>query len=592
MKKLFLIFAFSCTTLFSATHEQLLGFSNKIDSVLEKQYTTLKVSPNTIVNDDTFVRRSYLSIIGRNPTYSEYEAFVKVVHPAKRQELIKFLIKHPGFVSHQFNFWANTLRLRDRLNTINNFSGGPYIDYIKDSIAANKPYDQFVRDLLLSTGSYYDNPAVGYYYRDVGMPMDNLIATGKVFIGVDIGCAQCHDDPFQDFTQLQFYKMAALFNQVELRDRSNKEVRDKFKSLRDQIETLIKSDPIKYRGLNNQVNNFVRATQTSLELTPTKQLKLPTDYQYSNAKPGEVVEPAVLTGKITIKSKEDMRVDAANWFINPQHETFTKNIINRYWNWVFGKYIINEYDNIHDSSLLNSELIDVLAKIMVAVNYDTKQFLFTLYNTKLFQRELYDGSNIHSERFTFIGPIRQRLSAEQIWDSVLALAVEMPESFKLTFQDEYVKVMKVGATDLNLESIQGKIKNYQDIMRAKYDNAPKYKNFVLVRASEVNDYNPTNTILEQLGRSDRELIDTSSREGSVTQVISFMNGQLADIAINKETYLTKNLAGKSVSDRVDTIFKSVLVRQPSLQEKSKFVDVQDDDLIWALINSTEFKFNK
>ena len=116
-----------------------------------------------------------------------------------------------------FNFWAESLRLRERISNINNFSGGPYIDYIKDSIAANKPYDKFVSDLLTASGSYYDNPATGYFYRDLGMPMDNLIATSKVFMGTDIGCAQCHDDPFQDFTQMQFYKMAAMFTQVELR---------------------------------------------------------------------------------------------------------------------------------------------------------------------------------------------------------------------------------------------------------------------------------------------------------------------------------------------------------------------------------------
>jgi hypothetical protein len=594
MKTLFFILMFAVTAV-AATVEQLNNYSGWIDSVLEKQYTAINITPLNRINDDTFVRRAYLTIVGRNPTYEEYEMFSKVNDPNKRQGLIQFLLKHPGHISHMFNFWAESLRLRDRLSNINNFSGGPYIDYIKDSIAANKPYNKFVTELLTSTGSYYDNPATGYFYRDLGMPLDNLIATGKVFMGTDIGCAQCHDDPFQDFTQMQFYKMAAMFNQVELRGRGKDKdpaVAARQKALRDEVDALIKADPMKNRGLNNTINNFVAAMRANLEIDGGRQLKLPHDYNYKDAKPNDVVEPAVLTGKAQIKNKDDMRQDVVSWLVNPEHPTFTKNIVNRYWKWVFGKHIIDDYDNIHDSEKLNGELMNTLAKIMVSVGYDNRQFLFVLLNTKLFQRELYDGAYSNSEKFVFIGPVKQRLTAEQMWDSVMAVAVDRPDSFKLTFQDEYVKVMRYTIEDLTIDRLKAKNEEYQKIMRSKYETAPKYRNYPLVRASEVNDNSPVNTILEQLGRGDRELIDTSSREGSVTQVISFMNGQLAEVAVNKDTYLAKNIAGKPPGDTIEIIFKSVLSRKPTMDEKATFVGVQDDDIIWALINSSEFKFNK
>ena len=594
MKTLFFILMFAVTAV-AATVEQLNNYSGWIDSVLEKQYTAINITPLNRINDDTFVRRAYLTIVGRNPTYEEYEMFSKVNDPNKRQGLIQFLLKHPGHISHMFNFWAESLRLRDRLSNINNFSGGPYIDYIKDSLAANKPYNKFVTELLTSTGSYYDNPATGYFYRDLGMPLDNLIATGKVFMGTDIGCAQCHDDPFQEFTQMQFYKMAAMFNQVELRGRGKDKdpaVAARQKALRDEVDALIKADPMKNRGLNNTINNFVAAMRANLEIDGGRQLKLPHDYNYKDAKPNDVVEPAVLTGKAQIKNKDDMRQDVVSWLVNPEHPTFTKNIVNRYWKWVFGKHIIDDYDNIHDSEKLNGELMNTLAKIMVSVGYDNRQFLFVLLNTKLFQRELYDGAYSNSEKFVFIGPVKQRLTAEQMWDSVMAVAVDRPDSFKLTFQDEYVKVMRYTIEDLTIDRLKAKNEEYQKIMRSKYETAPKYRNYPLVRASEVNDNGSVNTILEQLGRGDRELIDTSSREGSVTQVISFMNGQLAEVAVNKDTYLAKNIAGKPPGDTIEIIFKSVLSRKPTMDEKATFVGVQDDDIIWALINSSEFKFNK
>lgn len=592
MKKIIIVLLSICTIAFSATVEQLTMFSSKIDNVLQKQYSQSNIQPLTRIDDDKFIRRAYLNIIGRNPTYEEYESFVKVTDSNKRQGLIQYLIKHPGHVSHIFNFWAESLRLRDRLTNINNFHGESYINYIKEQLLHNKPYTQFVADLLTSTGSYYDNPATGYYYRDLGMPMDNLIATSKVFMGIDIGCAQCHDDPFQDFTQKQFYGMAAFFAQVELRGRNDKQFNEKVRMIRQQIDELIKADPIKNRGLNNQINNFVRAMQTDLSIESNKQLKLPHDYKYTDAKPFDVVEPVMLSGKTMISHKDDLRKDAVVWMVNSNHATFTKNIVNRYWKWVFGKYIIEEYDNIHDSSLLDSEMMNLLADIMIKLDYDSKQFLYVLYNTKLFQRELYDGANASSDKFIFIGPVKQRLSAEQLWDSVLAVALDKPESFKLTFHDEYSKVMKAAAADLTLNYVRLKYEDYQKIIRSKYDAAPKYRNYVLVRASEVNDSNPVTDILEQLGRGDRELIDSSSREGSVTQVISFMNGQLADVAINKETVLAKNIAGKSPTETIDIIFKSVLSRKPTITERSSFAGCQDDDIIWALVNSSEFKFNK
>jgi hypothetical protein len=595
MKKLIAILVGVCSLTFGATLDQLNTYSSRVDYVLQQQYIAANVQPLGKINDDTFVRRAYLTIIGRNPTYEEYEMFNKATDPNKRHGLIQFLMNHPGYVSHMFNFWSESLRLRDRINTVNNFSGGPYIDYVKDSIASNKSYSQFVTDLLTSTGSYYDNPATGYFYRDLGMPLDNLIGTGKVFLGTDIGCAQCHDDPFQDFTQMQFYQMAAMFNQVELRGRGKDKdpaVASRQKALREEIDALIKADPIKNRGLNNTINNFVAAMRSNIEVDEKRVLKLPHDYAYKDAKPFDAVTPAVLSGKTEIKNKDDMRKDVVAWLVNPEHPTFTKNIVNRYWKWVFGKYIIDDYDNIHDDNKLNSELMNTLASIMVDVNHDTKQFLYVLYNTTLFQRELYDGAYTNSDKFVFIGPVKQRLTAEQLWDSVISIALDKPDTFKLTFQDEYIKVMRYNIEDLTIDKLKAKNEEYQKIIRSKYETAPKYRNYPLARASEVNDNGPVNTILEQLGRSDRELIDTSSREGSVTQVISFMNGQLAEVAVNKDTNLAKLVAGKSPTDTIDIIFKSVLVRKPTIDERNKFVGVQDDDIIWALVNSSEFKFNK
>ena len=590
MKNLITLLVGICSLTFGAV-DQTTNHSATIDSVLQKQVSTLGITSNKLIDDNTFIRRAYLTIIGRNPTLSEYEMFAAAQVPDKRSKLIDYLVQHPGYVSNQFNFWSETLRLRERITAVNNVNGAPYINYVKEQIAANKPYNEFVKSLLLATGSYYDNPATGYYVRDFGMPLDNLIGTFKIFAATDIGCAQCHDDPFQDFTQYQFYQMASMFNQVDL-NRTTSEYREKTKVLREQVEALIKADPIKNRGLNNRLNNFVRATALSTDVDPKKQLKLPHDYQYSNAKPNDVVTPNVLTGSYNIKNPDNLRVDAVDWLVSSKHPTFVKNIVNRYWQQVFGKFIIESYDNIYADEKLNGELMNTLAKIFVELDYDSKKFLTVLYKSALFQRELYNGANADSDKFVFIGPVQRRLTAEQLWDSALAIALETPESFRLSYHKDYVKAMKTTPDDITIDRLSAKLEEYNTALRSKYEKAPRYKNFVLVRASEINDTGGMSTVIEQLGRSDRELIQTSSLEGSVTQVISFMNGQLAEVATNKDTYLSKAIASKSPSDKIEMIYKGILARRPTMEEKSMFTGVQDDDIIWALVNSSEFKFNK
>jgi hypothetical protein len=580
------------SSVYGQDYNKLNNYSQAIDNILESQYQKVKLKGNPIINDDQFVRRAYLTIIGRIPTVDEYDAFITNNLPTKRQELIKHLLKHPGYTSHMYNFWADALRLRERLSPVNNFNGGPYIQYIKDQIKKNVPYTQFVKDLLQSSGLYYTNPATGYYYRDLGMPLDNLIATMKVFGGTDISCAQCHDDPFQDFSQLEFYELAAFFVQTDLRNKTDKEMQEKVASLRKEVDELIKQDPMKNRGLNNQINNFVRATQTAVEVIENKTIKLPHDYQYTDKKPNEVIQPKFLKSSGEIKNKHDLRIDAINWLTSPQHPTFTKNISNRYWRLIFGRYIIEEFDNIQDSAVLSGDLMTMLQKIMIDCGYNTQQFLYVLLNTKLFQREMYDGAYANSESFVFIGPVKQRLSAEQLWDSVLSLTLEKPEQFQTTFQIEYSKIMQTYLEDMTIEGIKKKLDQYNKVMQTKYDGAPKYKNYMLVRASEVNDLTGSNNVISQLGRSDRELIQTSSLEGSVTQVISFMNGQIGEIATSKDLRLMQLLQGKSPADKIEIVFKAVLSRKPTIAEKSQFAGVPDDDIIWALINTNQFKFTK
>ena len=183
----------------------------RIDELLAQDWQKHGVQPNPPCSDETFVRRVHLDISGRIPTLGETRAFLASRAPEKRSMLIDALLAGEGHVSHMFHFWADLLRVQSRANGgQGEMTSKPYLEHVKRRIRENMPYDAFVRELLTAQGKVWDNPAIGYYMRDLGMPLDNLSNTTRVFLGTRIECAQCHNHPFDKWTQMQFYQMAAF----------------------------------------------------------------------------------------------------------------------------------------------------------------------------------------------------------------------------------------------------------------------------------------------------------------------------------------------------------------------------------------------
>ena len=168
----------------------------RVDELIENGYDRHKVEPNPSIDDTTFVRRVHLDIIGRNPTAAEAAKFLTASDPDKRARLIDSLLDSPGYVSHQFNFWADILRITTRMQGQGIENGISYTNWVKQAIASNMPYDQFVRELVTARGIIDENGAVGFYLRDRGMEIDHLATTVQTFLGTQLVCAQCHDHPF------------------------------------------------------------------------------------------------------------------------------------------------------------------------------------------------------------------------------------------------------------------------------------------------------------------------------------------------------------------------------------------------------------
>jgi hypothetical protein len=409
--------------------QEHFGASEQIDKFLAKYWTAQGVEPAPIIDDATYLRRAYLKIIGRIPTYAEAVHFLNDSNPHKRTELVDKLLDSPGYVSHNFNLWADILRAKTTGREGSRYGGIYYIPWLKDQVRRNVPYNDFVRTLLTADGYPWENPAVAYYLRDFGMPLDNMSMTAQIFLGTQMQCAQCHDHPTDVWSQKDFYELAAytygLKTGVNI-NADNPKLKEVARRLREAAKRQNKG---KLPG--NQKPSPISAGREFFDplkwgvVHTERPLKLPHDYQYDDAKPKDIVEPKVLFGDQSdakLHNSAD-RVDSyVDWLIDKNNERFTLVIANRMWKHAMGKGLIEPLDQLTDDSVTDDpELMEYLETIMVALDYDLKQFLRVLYNTEYFQRQSVIDNPDLPDDYHLEGPVFQRMSSEQIWDSFATL---------------------------------------------------------------------------------------------------------------------------------------------------------------------------
>ena len=639
--------------------------SRYIDSLIETKLRSYNLRPNKEVDDATFLRRAYLKVIGRTPSLIEVEAFLNNKNKNKRSQLIDQLLGTEGYVSHWFNFWADILRIKDRLN--NRVSGIPYKNYVKEFISNNRPYDEWVREMLSSSGALWvkGNEGVSYFARDVNMPLDNMANTVRVFLGTSLECAQCHDHPFDRWTQKQFYEMAAFTSGSTNLRRRGADNLNQFNRLvgAEQRRLEQAGEPQKSRQLRNESRSIQDILQTGLDSLGSGKINLPKDYQYDNAKPNESLTGKTIFGKeINIKTKAPeagSREIYANWLASDSNPRFTAVIVNRLWKEVFGLALIEPLDNMFDDTLATDPKLQLhLEKVMVALDYDLKEFLRILYNTKTFQRQSVIRDVIPKDNkdqsmpvdvkwivagpdqekqsenavpYFYQGPILERMSGEQIWDSLVNLTFNDIDSRRLEqntkgyeqfenfssmtgeelFQDLMAKINKTErpkienktkftepintdcpikpgraidptllALDENGETIafccESCVDKFKSQQQAKKD---EYKqNFVKdrnsVRASELPSPAPVGHLIREFGGSDREQIENANKSASATQVLNLLNGFVETRLLkNKNFEVIKAIESqKSLNDKIKVGYKYILNREPSSKEIKIFTD--------------------
>lgn len=402
--------------------------SKQIDQILAKYWKSKDVAPEPLVDDATYLRRAYLKTIGRIPTHAEAVHFLDDTSADKRSRLVDKLLDSPGYVSHNYNHWADILRVKTTGQEGSRYGGIFYAQWLKDQIRNNVPYDDFVASMITAEGYPWDNPAAGYYLRDSGMPLDNMSMTAQIFLGTQMQCAQCHNHPTDKWTQKEFYELSAFT--YGMNTRVNTKSNDSVSSVLRKVRALAKKENDgKMPKYNDSIvlraaKEFMRPLNWGVEHT-NRNLKLPSDYQYDDVAPNSIVSAQVLYGDLDTSELHDSsaRVNGyADWMVSHNNERFTKVISNRLWKYVMGKGLIEPIDNLTDASVAqSSELMEFLISLMKGVDYDMKQFLRVLYNTEHFQRVAVIDNPDLDDDYHMEGPVFERMSSEQMWDSLATL---------------------------------------------------------------------------------------------------------------------------------------------------------------------------
>ena len=598
--------------------------ARQIDGLLAKQLKANGFSSfNEPLPDDLFVRRVYLDIAGRIPTREEFLKFAESGREDKRQALIDDLLLSPGYASNLFNYFADMYRLH-----ASDFNNGvrmdPYMQWWRDQLKSNRPYDEMVVDMITAEGNVGQNPAAGFILRDTGMEFDAFSNFGQVMLGIDISCAQCHDHPFEEWTQGDFYQMAAFFGNTQ------RSIRRYGGGMMSGAVTMMPNAPEDWQqqfqewaysekgvapppdNTSNRFRFFVSALGWNVTDNETLETVLPHDFIGSGGKPNEVAKPRTLIGAAAKKGGKTRREAVAEWLTAPENPRFALVIANRMWERAFGRALVGPVSDFSDGMIARAsqpEVLKFVTREMQRVDYDLREFMRILFNTRAYQSLATAEEPDWADAYYFQGPVLRRMRAEQAWDSMMVLANGAKIDDKTGADGSmYKKILNI---DFNTASNEEVWEHYEAWQR-NYGNraataivsnetgdwTPSYVTDSQLRASELQQPAPAASMLDTFGQSDRRITDEHNYDGSVPQVFALMNGTVTRQLTGSSSKVVDDLEDlDGPDDKVRGVFFTMLNRFPSDDELKLGVDMIEDygdegisDLAWALMNSPEFLY--
>ncbi|MGF1578802.1 MAG: DUF1549 and DUF1553 domain-containing protein [Gemmataceae bacterium] len=375
-------------------HRKPVRLTNYIDREIFGRLKELRIEPSLMADDATFLRRAYLDVTGRLPTISEVKAYLKSDDPKKREKLIDSLLERPEYADFWALKWADLLRVEEKSVDVN---GVKYFHkWIRKSIADNKQLDQFARELVTGRGSTYKNPPANYY-RTNRQPQLAAETTARLFMGVRIACAKCHNHPFDRWTQEDYFGLSACFARIETK----------------------------------MVNNKRRDKLNKHELNGEMIVSIAKKGEVSHPKTGGTMPPRLPNGSVAdVKKHGDRPKALAAWLATKENPFFARVMANRIWYHLMGRGLVEPVDDFRVSNPASHEkLLDELADDFVRHRFDQKYLIRRIMNTRAYQLSSKPTETNQEDEINFSYVHPRLLSAEQLLDAI-SQVTEVPENFK------------------------------------------------------------------------------------------------------------------------------------------------------------------
>jgi hypothetical protein len=356
---------------------------NSIDAAVFAKLRRLGITPAPLANDADFLRRVTLDLIGLLPSPEEARAFLASRDPHKRQKWIDTLLDRPEFVD------AWTYRLGDLLRCSRQNHGvkgmATLHRYLRDAVARNRRWDEVARELVTGRGSLWDVGPANFYGVGAG-PEDWAENTSLVFLGVRLGCARCHNHPFDRWTQHDYYSFVAFFGR--LKTKGGGERGDKVAYVADEGE--------------------VKHPKTGAVLPPRS---------LGDARP------------LAVPDEADRREALARWLTAPDNPWFARAAVNRVWRQLMGRGLIEPADDLRSTNpAANEAALNALAADFVANDFNLKQTIRVVCNSATYQLASEPNASNANDETQFSRRYVRRLTAEQLLDAVVQ-ATGVPEKF-------------------------------------------------------------------------------------------------------------------------------------------------------------------
>lgn len=511
--------------------QQSIPVTGEIDRLVLAQLKELRLKPADLAPDHVFLRRAYLDALGMIPTVAETQAFLADKDPAKREKLIDRLLTRPEFAEYWAQKWSDLLRNEEK--ALDRKGVGVFYGWIVAQLAQDRPLNEFARDILTATGSTYTNPPASFW-RAIREPSQRAESVAQVFLGIRIGCARCHNHPFDRWKIDDYYGFSALFARIDYRilENGKKDNLDKHEFVGEQIVFQNRDGEV----INPRTKN------------PAK--------------------PVFLGTKAPDFGPNGDRLTAlADWIASPDNPFFARAQVNRVWLRLMGRGLVDPNDDFRlTNPPANPELLDYLAKDFARGGFRLKQTVRNIMTSRTYQlaSTLHDPSVMSDDLHLSHARIFP-LEAEQLLDAI-SQVMGVPVQFS----------------------------GYPLGLRANQIPAPPQSgrrgfNGMGERFLKVFG-KPDRLLTCECERTD----DQGLLQAFQLITGELMNAMIRAPDNRLSTYLA---AGKTDAEILEEFYLAALSRPPTEKETKKILtllstakDRRDawEDVLWALVNSKEF----